>query len=334
MDSLSLQRQIRLPLRLLVWSSQQGEQAPGSQKAPWNQSGSINAFALTTRNAAPRSVLCLPPRVDPKHHEPGPGSFADAAEPRGGYGGSYLPNPAANTGPRCTPSRNCNRSRTRSRLRVWLVVMDVVRNPQLMVIPSDSELQTLGEVPGGIPTITPLLHRASSPSCKQLPGDICNCPHQHVEDVRGGTLRIRWGHLPSPRPDGRTGRDVRRSKQVQVLLVWPRYWLVQTPGFPTKPGSLPDPSARGAGLTRSAPALPVRPNPTSPCQNPSHLLQEAIKNDALLFASYNLCQKCSLDSLKKNNPFQTIKIPTLRPSNIQVQRLKAPSLSLSFPDAK
>lgn len=131
--------------------------------------------------------------------------------------------------------------------------------------------------------------------------------------------------FPGRQMGGRRGTG-RRSKQVQVLLVWP--------STPTKPGRLPDSSARAAVLTRSALAVPVRPNPASPCHNPPHLLREAMKNDALLFASYDLCQKRSLDSLKKNNPFQTIKIPTLRPSNIPVQQLKAPSLSLSFPGAE
>lgn len=71
----------------------------------------------------------------------------------------------------------------------------------------------------------------------------------------------------------------------------------------------PNSSNWGAKLTRDAAlASPALLNPSSPCQNLSQLLQEVIKNDARLFANHgsNLCQKCSLVLLKKNNQLQTI----------------------------
>lgn len=56
-------------------------------------------------------------------------------------------------------------------------------------------------------------------------------------------------------------------------------------------------------------ALPTLLNPSSPCQSLSKLLREVIMNDALLFIAsrgYNLEQKCSLESLEKNNQLQTL----------------------------
>lgn len=60
--------------------------------------------------------------------------------------------------------------------------------------------------------------------------------------------------------------------------------------------------------TDAALALPTLLNPSSPCQSLSKLLQEVLKNDALLFGSqgYNLEQKCSLESLEKNNQLQPL----------------------------
>ena len=101
-------------------------------------------------------------------------------------------------------------------------------------------------------------------------------------------------------PAGRGG-ILRSSKQVQVLLVQLSQHMKTCSSLIS--------STWGAVLTTDAAlALPTLLNPSSPCQNLSHLLQAVIKNNTILFANhgYNVGQKCSLDSLKKNNQFQTI----------------------------